>query len=381
MNQENENSNDEQSRGSEGIPDPISVQVRQVRAVASSLLDKAQSGSSVTDLAAAVEKAAGALKQASEVDKARQELGKLTEEILKLRHENEFATKNEQSARMRDYLALLTPLVTIITLAATLVVQNWQFIRSERDKREDAMDAQWQDAIKAISSSGELSPGVIALQPFLRSEKYGDQARDAAVNLLANSSDPAFFTSLFGIALTPVTSSNFDRVIRLDRALRARLDPVFGKSWDSKIQNNDMKRLTKTEAATYNYGISVAPALTSEIGGVLRTQTTGSQLDLSGTYLYDADWDNINLNEANLTDVEMTGCNLQGAHLERVTQFSGASLYSTAWWEVKSINRPFLEYLKANAKFQPNALYGPSSVPVTKEQYDAAVQRLTKDLE
>jgi hypothetical protein len=173
--------------------DSIADQMAKVRAAAASLLGKAENVSSVNDLAAAVEKAASVLKLAAEMDKQRSELAKLAEETSKLKYENKTALKRERSERIRDYVALLTPLITIITLAATLIAQNWQFLRSEKDKREEAIDAQWHDAIKAISTSGALSPAVVELQPFLRSSKYGDPAKDVVVNILSTSSDRGFF--------------------------------------------------------------------------------------------------------------------------------------------------------------------------------------------
>jgi hypothetical protein len=218
---------DELTGASSADIDSISDQMKEVRAAASSLLGRAESASSVTELAEVVEKAAGALKLAAEMDKARTELAKLGQEVSKLQHENENVLSRERSERMRDYVALLTPLITIITLGATLVAQNWQFLRSEKNKREEAMDQQWRDAVKTISASGALSPGVVALQPFLHSPKYGDQAKDVAVNLLSNSSDVPFFTSLFGPALAPVTRSKMDRVLQVERELGARGNPCW----------------------------------------------------------------------------------------------------------------------------------------------------------
>ena len=172
---------DSQNRSAAAELDSIFEQMEQVRAAASALLDKVKDAPSVTDMGAAVEKAAGALKLTAEIGTARAELNKVNEEISKLRRENATATKRELSERIRDYVALLTPFATIITLSATLIVQNWQFLRSENDKREAALDAQWSEAVKLISSSGALSPGVVALQPFLRSSKYGEQASEVAV--------------------------------------------------------------------------------------------------------------------------------------------------------------------------------------------------------
>jgi hypothetical protein len=271
--------------------DSVSEQMQQVRVAASALLDKAGSASSVTDLATAVEKAAGALKLAAEMGKTRTELAKVNEEISKLKRENETFAKRERSERMRDYVALLTPLVTIITLAATLIAQNWQFLRSENDKREEALDARWNDAVKTISASGALSPGVIALQPFLRSTKYGEQAKEVALNLLSSSSDPAFFTSLFGTALLPAGWDNLDRLLRLDRALWARQIPLASKTYDAAKFLNDEARLTKDERSTFDYVTTVIPTITAEIGSVLKTaRPPGTHIDLSSTYLTNFGW-------------------------------------------------------------------------------------------
>jgi hypothetical protein len=361
--------------------DSISDQMKQVRAAASALLNKAEGSSSVTDLAAAVEKAAGALKMAAEMEKTRSELVKLTTETSKLQHENETAVKRASSERMRDYVALLTPLVTIVILAATLVAQNWQFLRSERDKREDAMDAQWQDAVKTISASGALSPGVIALQPFLRSTKYGDQAREAAVNLLTNNSDPSFFISLFGTALAPVTWTNLDRIVRLDRALVTRADPVWTKTFNVEKETEDTKNLSKEELATYRYVESAFEAITSQVGNVLKTpRPAGAHTDFSATFFTSGTWQGASLSGVNLENARLQWTDLQNAELEGLTQFSGATLYRTAWWEAKSINRPLLEYLKVASPFKPGAAYGPRVVIIQQPEYDKAIQRLMSQL-
>jgi len=359
----------------------LTSQMKAVREAASLLLDKAQNAASVTEQAAALEKAAGALKLAAEMDKTRTELAKLTQEISKLQHENRTAAGRERSERMRDYVALLTPLITIITLAATLIAQNWQFLRSEQNKREEALDAQWQDAVKTISTSGALSPGVVALQPFLRSPKYGEQAREVAVNLLSRSSDPAFFTSLFGTALTPVTWTNVDRLVRLDRELVARGNPIWTKAWDVAKQENNLKKLTPPERGTYDYIETIAPSITSEVAAVLKTpRITGVVVDLSATYFKNGDWSGINFSDVNLENMNLNRMDVRNAELDGVTRFTGAYFYYTAWWEVKSINRPLLDHLKANNPFRPGTAYGLRDNLVSTAQYEAAIQRLTSQM-
>jgi hypothetical protein len=361
--------------------DSVSEEMQQVRVAASALLNKAESASSVTDLATAVEKAAGALKLAAEMGKTRTELAKVNEEISKLKRENETSAKREGSERMRDYVALLTPLVTIITLAATLVAQNWQFLRSENDKREEALDARWNDAVKTISASGALSPGVIALQPFLRSTKYGEQAREVALNLLSSSSDPDFFTSLFSTALLPAGWDNLDRILRFARSLGARQNPLLVKTFDADKYINDLSRLTKDERSTYDYVNTVSPTVTAQVGSVLKTaRPPGTHIDLSSAYFSTGDWQGIDFQDANLEGALLVNLDLQNAELKGVTKFTSADFANTAWWEVKSINKPFLDYLLAKYPVRPNNSYGPNNETVTQEAYDAATSRLKSQL-
>jgi hypothetical protein len=362
--------------------DSVSEQMQRIREAASALLVKAQSASTVTDMATAVEKAAGAFKLAAEMDKARTELTKVNEEISRLKHENQTAPKRERSERVRDYVALLTPLVTIIALAATLIAQNWQFLRSESDKREEALDTQWSDAVKTISASGALSPGVIALQPFLRSLKYGEQARDVAVNLLASSSDPAFVTSLFSTALLPANWSNMDRMLQLNRALSARGMPLVNKAWDAE-KGFDQTRLAKDENATFDYVFNRAgPSTTAQIGGVLKTpRPPGTHVDLSSTYFISGDRKGVDLTGANLEGAYFDQMDLQEAELKGVTQLNSTFCHRTAWWKVKSISKSLLEYLEANYPFNPSDVYGPQGVHFSQEEYAAGVARLKAQLQ
>jgi len=362
-------------------------QLRQLRAAAFLLLGKAETAGSATDMATAVEKAATALKLATEIGRAHADLVKVNEEVASLKRANELAPKRERSERIRDYVAALAPLVAIITLAATLFAQSWQFVRSERSKREDALNAQWQDAVKTISASGALSPGIVALQPFLRSPQYAAQAREVATNLLANTSDATFFTALFGPAFVPMSWNNLDDVIRLDRALGARVNPIATKSWDGK--NNDMRRLTNDEVASYRYIFAVIPTITAQIGNVLKTpRPPGTQVDLSAALLKDTDWQGVNLDNVNLEAASFAWMNVRNVDLTNVTKFKGASFYGTAWWEAKAINRSFFEHLKASFPYsKENYPFLPGEEPpglrpdaFNQAAYDAGIARLASQL-
>src|ERR1017187_3664046 len=289
--------------------DSISVQMKQVRALAFSLLDRAESGSSLTDLAAAVEKAGGVLKLAAEIEKNRREVDKVTIEISKLRHEQDTAVTRERYERRRGMLQSVAP-VTLITLAATISMQAWIFWRSEQNQNEAAMEARWQDAVKTISATGALSPGVIALQPFLRSTEYRVRATELAINLLTNSSDFVFFRSLFPIALAPEVPANFDRLIRLDQALVARGDPVWNKSWDREKQKVVRTGLSKDENATLDYMDKVLPDITSAVGSILKTARP-AHIDFSATLFNSGNWQGLNFGATNLSNARLHWMNLQ----------------------------------------------------------------------
>ncbi|MBZ5538502.1 MAG: hypothetical protein LAO31_21365 [Acidobacteriia bacterium] len=351
-------------------------QMEQLRAAASSLLNKAQDAP-VSELASAVEKATGVQKLSSDLEKAQVELRKLELEERKLQHENETATKRDRSERIKDYVAILAPVLTMVTLAVTLIVQYRQFIRAEKDKSEAALDAQWEQTVKTISETSKLPPGIIALHPFLNSPKYGERAKLTAVQLLANSTDPVFFNDLFGAAFVPVDWSNLEFVLKLDRALGTRGGPLISKSWNPKTQTNDRKRLNPQEVMVLDYFSSVAPRISAQVGSVLKTpRPNGSTVDLSATYFRNADWRGVDLSGDNIENMWLAWMGLKDANLDKITQFRGAVFFHVTWWEAKSVSPELLEYLATNYGCIPGAEYGPDGDKFTPQQCADALDRL-----
>jgi len=348
-----------------------------LQAAVSSLLEKAQNASA-SNLASAVEKATAALKLPSDLEKSRAEMRKLALEESKLKYENETVTRRERSERVKDYVSILAPIVAVVTLAATLFVQGWQFVRSEEDKKEAAEDAQWDAAVKLISQTGKLSPGVIALNPFLKSTRYRNLATDTAVKLLATSTDPTFFTDLFGAAFVPVGRNNLDQVVKLDRALTARGEPLWGKTWDAKTENNDIKKLDPQEKEIYDYIDYVLPKISAQVASVLKApRPNGSSVDLSAT-TFKGDWGGVDLRGASIDNIRLVSVDLKGADLEKITVLDNAYFFHVAWWEAKKISPELLAYLETNSdsEYNPNAKYGPKDEAFTQQQYTAALDRL-----
>lgn len=345
------------------------------------LLDKAQNAT-VSELASAVEKASGALRVSTDLEKSRAEIQKLALEESRLRYQIDSAPKRERSERLKEYVSLLAPIVSVIALAATLIVQGWQFSRTEKDKREAAEDAQWADTVKTLSQNSKLSPSAMTLNPFLKSPKYRDLARSTAIGLLATTSDPVLFTDLFGAAFVPVDWNNLDPVLKLDRQLSLKAFPLWEKTYDAKTNTNDVAKLSAPEdRERYEYLDIALPQICSQVGAVLRTPRRNDvSPDLSGGLFYDCKWDGVDLSGANLESTDLRSLDLKGANLANISRFDGAYFFAVAWWEAKSISPELLDYLetRSDSQYKETATYGPNSEHVTPQRYKAALDRLKR---
>jgi Pentapeptide repeats (8 copies) len=353
-------------------------QMDELRSAVKILLEKAQNAP-VSDLASAVEKVTGVLRLSADLEKSQAELRKLTLEESKIRHEIDSAPKRERSESLKEYVSLLAPIVTILTLAATLIVQGWQFSQSEKDKREAAEDAQWADAVKTISQNSKLAPTVIAINPFLKSPRYRDPAKAYAVQILANSSDEILFADLFGAAFVPASWNTLDQVLRLDRALRTRQQPLDTKTYIAEKDTNDFEKLTVEEKNAANYDLDALTTICTQIDSVLKSpRPKGVSLDLSGTYLYNCDWGGVDLSGANLDGAGMIYVDVKGASLANITQFSGAYIFHVAWWEAENVSPALLQFLEENpdSKYKEGAKYGPRYQTFTPVEYATAVRRI-----
>ena len=359
----------------------IMDQMEQLQSAAMSLLEKAKDAP-ISDLASALEKAAGVQRLCSDLEKSKAELRRLALEERKLQHENETALVQQRSDRIRDYVSLLTPLISILALAATISLQTWQFTRSEKDRADEALDAQWGEAVKAISQSSKVPPGIIALSPFLNSPKYADRAKAAVVQLLANSTDPTFFSALYGNAFVPIAWDSLDHIISLDRALRTKAEPLWTKTYNQRRDLNDTARLTTEEKDIYDYTELAIPVISTQISSLLkRPRPAGLSVDLSAASLQGCDFSGADLTSVNIARAHFAWADLKGANLDKISQFEGAYFYHVAWWEAAKISPELLAYLEKDdsSSYKPGVKYGLSSasaVLVEPQAYAAALARL-----
>ncbi|MBZ5558687.1 MAG: pentapeptide repeat-containing protein [Acidobacteriia bacterium] len=352
-------------------------EIDQLRQASALLLEKARDAG-VSDLAVAIQRAAEVQKLSADLERSRVEMRKLELEQQKLEVDNAAVAKREKSERTKDYVAIMTPVVTIVALTATLSFQAFQFVESEKAKRDASEAAQWADAVKTISESSKLSPGVIALNPFLKSAKYGDEARATAVQLLANTSDTIFFNDLYGAAFVPIDWRNLSQVVRLDQALNARGGPIWTKSWDAQKQVNDVSRLDETERALLDHLDDVLPKLSSQVASLLKgpRPANAAAPDLSATYFKFSDWEGVDLRGANIESARWAFVNMKGANLDRITNFEGVDFFHVAWWEVARLSAPLLAHLEQKLPCEPGAEYGRDHAKFTPGDCARALERL-----
>jgi hypothetical protein len=329
-------------------------QIAGLQDATASLLKRAQD-SSIADLATGVEKATEVLRLTSDLERTESKSRKLALEESKLQYTIEIGRRSDKSGRIKDFTSLLTPLISILALAATVFLQSWQFGQSEIDKREAAEDAQWQNAVKTILQTSKVPAGVIALNPFLKSAKYGDQAKAQAVTLLATTDDKPLFLSLFGAAFVPVGWNNLDRVIQLDRALAARWAPLLTKASNSSSAAHG-PNLNAQERISDDYLKYAVDQVSVQVGNVLKApRPAGAIPDISATQFEFGDWNGADLNGANLDNMWLSWTDLNGADLDNVKQFSGAYFEHVAWWQAGKMSAELLHYLETDPSSRYNA--------------------------
>jgi len=354
----------------------FSEEITSLRGAAMELLARATRESSASEAGAALERAASALKSAAAMGMVKSKTSRVEEEIAKLRHANNTFRQRERSQRIRDYVELLTPTIAIVTLGATLATQSWQFHKSEQLKGDEA----WRDAVKAISTSGALAPGVVSLEPFLQSGNYKAQAKDVSVSLISSSTDTAFFYSLFASAFT-INWGDVNRILAINRAVYSRATPIYQKAWDAAKMEDDPSKLTDDERKIYDYANVVLPFITRDIGALFKTSTgTALKTDMSSTYIIDGDWRGVDLKWVNISGAVFLRVDLQNADLSGITDFEGAAFMNTAWWDAKSISPALLSYLLATYPYSAGVEYGPYERKrrYTEDEYRSAIRRLSK---
>lgn len=329
--------------------------------------------------------AAELLKLASEIENQRAGSSKLLTEEQKLSFDLRESQSRQKSDDRKAYITLLAPVFTTFVLAGTLILQSYQFVQSERDKQievrqqtDAAEDVRWTDAVKLLSQSDKVSPAGVLLKSFVKSDRYGAQAHQTALQILLKTEDPVLFENLFALVFEPVDWNDLPQIIGLNRTMYVNIGPLAEKSYDAKKRMNDLNRLNPLERRKYDSLIAEIEFTATKIAPLLKGRRPGGvALDLHGTDILLCDLQYADLSGANLDGVNVSSVNLKGADLSRISH-AELSMFLTAWWEASQMSQETLQYLMKEYPFQAGVQYGPSYRTISQKDYDENVARLLR---
>jgi hypothetical protein len=140
----------------------------------------------------------------SQAVKQAHESGKLEDiervaNICKVSAEAETQASVVKQEGMKNWAQILVPLLSVLTLGATLIGQTIQ----QNDAQRSREDLEWRNAVAEFKTAGNaktLIAGLlpqVRLKPFLNSKNYSDQANQLARLVLPRMGDFDGFTDLF----------------------------------------------------------------------------------------------------------------------------------------------------------------------------------------
>lgn len=360
------------------------------------LLARVQPETSTADMAVAVDKATAALRFAADIEMNSLVREKVDHEIEKLKGENATMLDRLRSDSRRNFIIAITPILAMVTFSIAQLLQNQQFNNrqifdrdqiaiKQKTEMDAALDADLKKFAESLLSGGELSPGSIAaLQKSLDSPVHRELARDYFVAILKKTTDPKLVEYLFDRAFPSIGNATFDssgranfqRLVDLSRELIKKTHPIWVKLINHNSHPNGSEGLSPTDESQINYTYAASRRVSSAIGRLLALRPRNLPVDISKTYIYSADWQDVNLEGVNIAGMLIVQTNLKNANLAGVTDFANISVQKTAWWEAKSFNSKLFDHLKTTYPYNPSERYGPDSKSVSQSDYDEAVKKI-----
>ena len=377
----------------------------QIANAATTLLSKVQSETSIADTAAALDKATTALRFIADSEMNALVREKIDQEIKKLKDENATMLVRQRWDGWRNIIVAITPILTIATFMIAQLVQNSQFnarqtfeaaqTEAKQQSDKDAMlEADLKKAVQDLDSDAGISPiSVATFQRALDSPAHRESARDYVLAILKKTANAKLLDELFdrafasteGSSFGPSGKANFQRLVELNRDSLWKTTPIWDKWYRHKIHNEDPAvnpedpgEISPAEQAQSTYNFIASTRIAATIGRILVSRSKDTPIDISGTYITSADWQDVNLEGADISGARIVRVNLKNANLAGISSFSDASLQETAWWEAKFIDSKLLDHLKATSPYNPNSRYGLELKPVSQANYEAELRKFTR---
>ncbi len=295
--------------------------------------------------------------------------------------------RNTSAERLKSWGQILVPIVAVLSVSATA----WNQTAQMQQTRANAEDVQWTALVTDLAATDRHPEAVRALaqrlKPFLRNERYANDARDVSVLLLGKIIEPATFKDLLGSTFPTPNGSDIPRIARINRDLnriwdsnKSRLDKwkavSLGQEQGSPASPGIVEATEELQSLTSKEIVTVSDL----VADLLRKRKSTDALDLSGMWFPQTDLHDANLRNTDLSDDSFSDANLTGADLRGTAVTNG--LNDSRWWLANALDKDSIESLiKANYPYQFNESgEGPemrySGDTVSKQEYEMNVARL-----
>jgi pentapeptide repeat protein len=276
---------------------------------------------------------------------------------------------------LKNWAQLLVPLLSVVTLAVTMLTQTSQ----QREQARSREDGIWRSTIEEFKSATQRNVplgGLMAqvkLKPFFKSPVYGDQANQLARLVLPRIGDPDAFKDLF----ESVEWRSLNEMVIVNRSLSNLYDEVatglqklpspdaaqqpppaptpsngrgappqprpLGQQASSPFSPSIRDELEHSETTIKEEERYVCDRIADAARSGKLTWDKSPNLDRS--WFINCDLSGMDFRNAVLTDATFDGVNLDSARLGNITKLDNLSVYNVAWWRAAEISPVLLKAL------------------------------------
>jgi hypothetical protein len=303
------------------------------------------------------------------------------------------------------------PIVSLLTLLGTVIVQAVQLRQQFDASRSQSEDTEWRELLSSLRGPPKNYAADITvssrLQAFMNSDRYREQARRLAVRVMGNLTNASAFSELLSATTQIEGEDELKILLGIAKALAdtkvsiefdcyneaisigVAADAPYGACTTTMSaptaveiarKTGDPKETLARRQSLLAVGTQIT-AVSARIGPILRARYPVGP-DRSGSKTVDLT--NLTLDQTDLSGVDFSPFDLSRSFIW-FSKLDGALLHprvvgdllDSEWWNAASIEQNFLKWLIENRfpYFDPVVVGYPSGA-VTREFYEARVQAL-----
>ncbi|WP_152568794.1 hypothetical protein [Microvirga sp. BSC39] len=335
------------------------------------------------------------LEKVTNIQKALSEARKATADTRKAISDARLARTQLRTTRTQAWSALLVPLVSVITVLVTTVIQTQQLNESRRQTeaariaaQEAGEDARWNALVGSIKNPDDFRTDttlLARLRAFTESPRYRQPAVDIAKRAISEASTATLFRDLFDVAFPKVESPSIHSIAEISRRVGERHTAVqtqceadsagfeipeaarlsYGFLCSNNVTDAKLAEIVRSTAIQEEfkkkrqlvselYGIS--SFLGEKVPEYLRNRdkfSDTSSVNFSRAYIRNASFDSINFAGIDLSNVYIASSSLTGAKLVPVWR-EVPGLLTANWWDAETIDQDLL--IELTRRTYPNWL-------------------------